>query len=380
MHTFDRITNIIQNKHTRNLLFLLFTAIIIFAVNGLLPTIEGNTHYTADAVEMSYGEYKQLKLENNSYALTFGAKKDIALYVVDYKKEHPDITLDKLSTIEPPDTFKVKVYTKYFFQHYFWYITTLTHILSAVLLFYTLFNYLVAKNKETCERYVNLEQEVISVSNNNLDPSSFEPWMIDVFNKQRKIAQHKSNIKYALSKLDVSTPYKIRMLAKKDPTDIHCVKYVNKRNDLLSQLDDEYINEIVVHKKVKHFKFIHPTFVTCGNNKIGNTIDDYSLIISDGKRISKDMISKIMMSTLTTVMFATLLTVTVVTAADKPWYWIVIDTLSTIAPLVMQIPAAYDYCNTYMEEQLIANLLSRRSIALLYLAYIKENNNEKNNT
>jgi hypothetical protein len=59
---------------------------------------------------------------------------------------------------------------------------------------------------------------------------------------------------------------------------------------------------------------------------------------------------------------------TIVTAADKPWYWIVIDILTTLAPLLLQIPMAYDYCNTYMEEHLITNLLNRRTIALLYLA------------
>ena len=71
-------------------------------------------------------------------------------------------------------------------------------------------------------------------------------------------------------------------------------------------------------------------------------------------------------------MFATLLTITVVTATEKPWYWILIDIITTLTPLVIQIPMAYDYCNNYMEEHLIPNLLSRRSIALLYLAYMQE--------
>jgi hypothetical protein len=80
-------------------------------------------------------------------------------------------------------------------------------------------------------------------------------------------------------------------------------------------------------------------------------------------------------------MFAMLLTMTIVTAADKPWYWIVIDILTTVAPLFIQIPMAYDYCNTYMEEHLITNLLSRRTIALLYLADMKKGaSNEKSIT
>ena len=68
---------------------------------------------------------------------------------------------------------------------------------------------------------------------------------------------------------------------------------------------------------------------------------------------------------------------TVVTAADKPWYWIVIDILATISPLIMQVPLAFDYCAQYMEEQLIPTLMSRKSIALLYLAYEKGEQNAK---
>jgi AAA+ ATPase superfamily predicted ATPase len=79
-----------------------------------------------------------------------------------------------------------------------------------------------------------------------------------------------------------------------------------------------------------------------------------------------------MLSMTLTVMFASLLTVTVAGVADKPWYWIVIDVLTKIAPLIMQVPAAYDYCNMYMEGHLITNLLNRRSIALSYLADIQK--------
>jgi hypothetical protein len=162
------------------------------------------------------------------------------------------------------------------------------------------------------------------------------------------------------------------MLAKKDPTDPKCRHYLHKREDLQAMLNGDYINDVVIHRSVKNFKYIHPSFVLCGVNHIGRTTDSYSLLQSDASRLSKDIMNKALMSMLITVMFATLLTMTIVTAADKPWYWILIDVLTTIAPLLIQIPMAYDYCNTYMEDHLITNLLSRRTIALLYLADMKK--------
>lgn len=362
-----KIQELITNRHTRSYVFLIITVIVIFAINSLLPTIEGKTHYTADAVSMTYAEYKELKSENINYNLTWKSEQEIEEYIKHYRQEHEDVI-----AIEPPDEFVVEVYTRYFFTHTFWYVTTLTRVVSAVLLFYSMFNYLLTKHRDTHKRYVDLETEMVTLANNDLDPSTFEPWMVDVFNKDRKIKQHISNVKYAISSLEHKTNYRTRLLATTDPTNEKCIKYVEAKADLESQLTDEYINDIVVHKPVDNFKYIHPTFVTCGVNRIGHTTDGYSLIESDAKYLSRDVIKRALMSMMITVMFATLLTVTVVTASGKPWYWIIIDVLTTMAPLLIQIPMAYDYCNVYMEEHLIVNLLNRKAIALLYLAYMKE--------
>ena len=54
MNQLDKIvkktTEIIADKHARSTFFLIFTAIVIFIINGLLPTIEGKAHYTADPI------------------------------------------------------------------------------------------------------------------------------------------------------------------------------------------------------------------------------------------------------------------------------------------------------------------------------------------
>lgn len=368
------VTNVVTDKHTRSVLFLIITALVIFVINGLLPTIEGKAHYTADPVTVTYGEFIKMQDQNPNYSLTWSSESAI----IEYRLQHLDEG-DYSAVI--PDDFVVSVYTKFFFQHSFWYISTITHTVSAIVLFYAVFNFLLTRHKDTHKRYVELNEEMIRLSNNSLDPSTFEPWMEYKFNQDRKIAQHVTNIKYKLGKLEQHTSYKIRLLARKDPTNMKCYIYVHKREDLQSRLDPKYIENVVVHKSVKNFKYIHPTFVTCGVNRIGHTTDSYSLIQSNSKRLSKDMFSKVIISTLLTVMFAMLLTITVVTAADKPWYWVIIDVLTTIAPLLLQIPLAYDYCNEYMDDHLITNLLNRRTIALLYLADMKKGvSYEKNST
>lgn len=369
-----KINNIVSNKHARSTFFLILTTVIIFVINGLLPTIEGRSHYTADPIIVTYKEYLEMKEENDSYALTWSSESAI----IEYKLKHTD---DNLHTVPVPDDFEVSVYTKYFFQHTFWYLTTITRVVSAVMLFYTVFNYTLTKYKDSYTKYLELSNEMTTLSNNALDPSTFEPWMNDSFNRNRKIAQHISNTKYKLGRLDQRTKYEIRKLAKEDPSNPKCARYIRKRNDLQSRLDTKYIEDVIVHRHVKHFKYIHTSFVTCGTNRLGRTTDSYSLIETDGKRLSVDILSKSVLSTILTILFAALLTVTVVGATDRQWYWVVLDVLITIVPLLLQIPLALDYCNYYMDDHLIANLITRRTIALLYLADMKKGNTyEKNNT
>ena len=359
------LTNVVTNKHTRSLIFLILTIIVIFAINALLPTIEGKSHYTADPITVTYQEYQEMKDKDSNYNLTWSSEESVKEFIQTH-------TVDGVLTTPVPNSMQVDVYTKFFFQHTFWYITTITKIISSILLFFSVFNYVLTIHKDKYKRYLDLYDEMTLLSNNSLDPSTFEPWMENNFNHDRKIKQHLDNVKYELSLLEQRTSYKIRMIAKKDPTDPRCRSYLHKKEDLQAMLDETYINEVVVHRRVRNFKYIHPSFVTCGVNKIGRTTDSYSLIQSDTSRLSRDMFVKALVSTALTVMFAVLLTVTIVTAADKPWYWVIIDILTTIAPLLIQIPMAYNYCNTYMEEHLITNLLNRRTIAFLYLADMKK--------
>lgn len=364
--------NIITNRQSRSVIMVFITVFVVFALNSLLPIIEGSTHYTADAVTMSYKEYKDKSEVDPNYRMTWVSVQRVETYIATYIKEHPDLTLDEQLLVEPPDGFKVEVYTKFFFQHVFWYMTTIVNLISALLIFYSIFNYLITKRKATYKKYLDLDQEIESLAQESLDPVTFEPWMVSSFNKPRKIKQHISNIKYKLDRLERKTPYKYKHPVKDSPYMDKHRRYMEKKQELQSFLDEAYIEEYVMDRDVKGFLYIYPTFVTSGYNMTGRTTDSFSRIRSNAQRLGRDSIKKVAISTLLTVMFATLLTITIINSTDKPWYWVVLNVITSITPLIIQIPMAFDYCDSYMDEQLITNLVARRTIAYLYLADMKE--------
>jgi len=383
--TVDDFSKVLTNKRSRSFFFLLLSFLIILGINSLLPTIQGASHFTADVVAMTYGEYETLKASNENYDLTWLTEQKIHLYKQDYIDEHPELTSIEKALIEVPSEFPVKVYTKFFYQYTFWYISTLTSLVSAVLLFYSLFNYLLTISKDKYKRYVELEEELEKMSRCNLDPVTFEPWMDNVFNLKRKIKQHRSNVKYKLDVLEQKTKYenkkrlkkyfrltneekkqqelsRLGELTKKETA------YLTKKERLQSYLEEDYIKEYVVNGSVKYFKYIHPMFVYTGTNTIGKTVDSYSLIKSDTQRLSNDAGVKILFSLSLTFIFAVLFTVTAIASVEQSVFWIIVNIIAKIAPLLMQIPLAINYNNTFMESQLLQNLSHRRSIGLTYLA------------
>lgn len=387
--------NILTNKQTRSTLFLVITFVIILAFNAVLPVIEGDAHYTVNAIEVTYAEYKEMKAENAHYRLAWASEQKIKLYIRDYIKAHPELTEEEKVLVEAPDALKVKVYTKFFYQYPFWYITTITSMGSSIMLYYSLFNFLITKAKDKYKEYVELKSRVDKLSKDHLDPATFEPWLENVFNRRRKIKQHINNVRYNLKRLETKTKYEVRkkfreyyelprgseesarVLAALGPLTRAERRYFRTKEQYLDMLDDTYINEYVVNGSVKYFKYIHPTFVQSGVNVQGRSVDSYSLIKSDAERILSDAGIKILLSVVTTVLFAILLTVTVIASYEQSAFWVVVNIISKIAPLVLQVPLAIDYANSYMETHLIPVLNCRRSIGLLYLADMYESNTLK---
>jgi hypothetical protein len=396
----DRTSAMFANKRLRSIFFLIFSFSLILTINSLLPVMEGESHYTARQVEVTYGEYKQMKAENENYRLTWLSEQNILKYVERYRDAHPELTLDELMSVVVPDTFAVDVYTRFFFQHLFWYTSTAISVGSAIILFYSFFNFMITREKEKHFKYLKLTDTLNDLVEENLDPVSFEPWMEDTFNPRRKIAQHRANVKYMLDRLERRTSYGIKrklrpyfdalrklektktadsetslvpystesILANLGPLTKREMRYVKMKERYLALLEDAYIEEYVLNGRVKYFKYVYPMFVYNGENSFGRTIDSYSLIKTDTKRISSDVLNKAFFLTVITLLFAVTLTITVISSYQQDPFWIAINVISKISPLIIQIPFAVDYSNNFMNTHLIGNLLSRRSIALLYLA------------
>lgn len=389
----NKTTAFISNKRIRNFVFLILSFVSILGINAILPAVEGDSHYTANAIDVTYGEYQDMLEENEHYRLTWASEQRILLYKVNYILDHPELTESEKMTVEVPSTFTVKVYTKFFFEHQFWYISTVTSIGSSLILFYSLFNYLINVLKEKHPKYLELEDELNKAVKQSLDPVSFEPWMEDTFNKRRKIQQHISNVRYKLDVLEHRTSYKRKkklrpyfnyLKEKEANTTVMTIyepdlgklswrdrRYIEKKERLLDMLSQEYIDNNVVGGKVKYFKYIYPGFVSNGENSIGKTTDNYSLLKTDAKQISSDAGSKVAISFITTILFAVLTTVTAIASYEQAPLWIIISIISKLAPLLFQCVLAVNYSNTFMDVHLIGNLISRRSIFLLYLADMK---------
>jgi hypothetical protein len=384
----ERTTNVLTNKKSRSIIFLLLSLLVVLGINGVLPVIEGQAQYTVGAVDTTYGEYLVMKEENSNYRITWYSEQAVNLYIANYVIAHPGTSPFE---VEIPDNFKVQVNTKFFFEYPFWYITTTISLGSAIILFYSLFNYLVTLSKEKYKKFVDLSKEVDQMTENHLDPVTFEPWIHDTFNRHRKIQQHKTNVKFDIESLERKANYQVRKKLKpyfdklrnhKEEASVILKqigklswkewRYLRKKERLLQLLEDDYIIEYVIDGRVKHFKYISPMFVYNGSDNEGVSVDSYSLIRSNERRIAKDAGSKVVWAVVNTFLFAILITVTAVSSYQQDPFWIVINAVSKIAPLLLQVPLAIDYSNVFMDTQLMTNLISRRAIGLLYLADLKK--------
>jgi hypothetical protein len=385
----DNIAMVLTNKRTRSLVFLVITFILILMANGLLPLISGQAHYTADIREVTYGEYLILKEQDQLVDLTYGAKLQILTYQELYKIQNPDLTAAEVISIEIPHNLKITVYTKFFFESAWWYFDTGMSLISAVFLFYALFNYMIIRSKDTRIEHVNGEHIIKQLNENYLDPDTFEPWIDDVFNKERKIKQHIRNTKYDLKQLEIDTPFYVRRRFKNHFKDVKEVpennllpvvyqpltkqerKYLDKKEEILSKLHEDYIREYVVDTNVLNFKSIKAGFVYSGVNHEGIGQDEYSSIQTDRQRVKGSIFSKILISLAVTLGFASVLTILAINVSQQAPLWIFLTILMKIVPLFLQFYFAIDYNNWFMENQLLPNLKFRENIAMLYLAEMR---------
>lgn len=369
------------------ILFIIFSVFIIFGLNALLPLLEGSSHYTVEAAKMPYSDYVIHKKSDDQYSLTWASEAAILRYKVAYAAEQGLSVTDAL-TIEVPDDMLVSVYTKYFFESAFWWVSTATSTFSAILLFFSVLNYCINKLRERDPKYLELLDAVNTMVRTALNPEKFEPWMQDVFNHNRKVRQHVQNIKYKLNTLENRTPFKY----KKNLVDYfkggeltvnldrRTEKYLRLKEALLYKISNEYITEYISSIRVKYFKTVDPVFIYNGV-RLKNAIiaDSYSTIKTDAEYLTYTGWKKAAVGVAFTFALATLVTLTVISSAEQSPIAVVVQALVKIAPLVMQIQYAKEHAKDYMQEQLIGNLLIRRSIGLYFLSNTKEATNVPQN-
>lgn len=393
------------SKRTQSMFWLIMTIFIIFSINAALPLMEAGTHYTTSAISMTYKEYKDLFEENQAYDMDWNSKMSVEIYKVLYQNTYTDLTPEEIVSIQPPDNFEVSVYTKYFFEDWFWYLSSFMSITSAVVLFYALFNYMITIEKSKRLEYINIENQVNQVNNQYIEPIFFEPWIDEDFNYKRKVSQHITNIKYEITVLQNGIK-SFWFWNRRKPTDIKIInkfktyfanygkesvdplapnlpviyvemskeekRYVDKMERLHEQLQPDFIKEHIMGINVKYFKYIKPGFIYSGENIDSPTTDQYSNIKTDGERITRDSGKKVLTAITMTLAFAIILTLVIVDANNKPLFWVIIGALAKMAPLILQIKFSIDYKNTFMDEQLIPNLKLRKSIQLQFLQHQKE--------
>lgn len=368
-------TTIIISKQTRNLFILIMSIIIITIISGILGAFKSGKFYkTYDYVEVNI-PYDEL-----DYSLPiFDAWDKDSKEVIKYETEW--IFDEDLGHSVPIVVKMYKGYnTKYFFQSSWFYAEALLNSVIVLMFYISLVNYLVSKRLDNDELYLTLEGELnqLIVVDNALPANSFEPF-IERWNLARKKKQHISNVKYKLARLEQSTPYKVRReFYKKDEEGNSLfiipereltkkeLKYVERKERLESYITKEYIEEHVEFEKVKHFKYIHASFVTTGNNNIIQSTDEYSSIKSHKEKQREDFGRKALIGMSISFAIASILSFTLF-RVEEGWIIILYNVFMNMLPLLIQIVLAIDYVNIIMKAQYIPVARYRLNIANLYL-------------
>lgn len=370
-------------------IILITSIIIILAINSLLPMLKAIEHYTVAPEEMTYKEYKDIKEENKRYDLTFKTK----TLIKEYKKtKKEELTSEEMLTLEPPEDMRVEVYTKFFFEDHFWYTENFVQVISAVILFYSIFQFFLLKETEENVEFRKAKKQVDDANEKSVEPDSLEEFLVNDFNRPRKIKQHINNIKNKIIKLENKTKTEIKISCKEEldwfkqiknteagkgvlpalieqPRSKKEIKYLKEMKKLLAELKEDYIEEYIDAKKVKHYKDVTSNFVYTGNSKTEKSIDGYSAIKTDSERLKKDSYKKIGLMILITLSFATVITLLAVDIENKTPFEIIVNAIMKITPLLLQIKFGLDYKDDFMQTQLISNMKQRHNIIVMFLKH-----------
>lgn len=368
-------TTLVKNQ-TFHFLTLIFATIIILVISGILGAFRsGKFEKTYDYVKVNQN-YQDIDYNSEVFKFWSKESKEVIEIRTELIYHEPSGTF-----IEIEYPFYKGYYSNYFWESSWFYVDTLTNSLIIMLFYITLTNFLISRNKAKNGEYLYLKDEIneIVLVKNEIPSSSFEPFM-EKWNYGRKVNQHISNVKFKLSKLESKTKYEIkkefyiieengdstfkipdRVLTPEEE------KYLKTKKELELLITEQYIKTNIRFSKVKHFKTIHPSFVTTGKNSIIESTDEYSSIKSDTNKRSEDFTKKGLFGLALSMVIASVLSFTLF-SAEEGWLLILYSIFIRLLPLVLQVVMSLMYINTHFEQQLIPTLKNRLNIINIYLS------------
>jgi hypothetical protein len=381
--------SVLVSETSRNGMVLVIAIIFVSIMSGILGAFKnGEFQKTYDFVQVEVA-LSEVNFEDEVFSQM---TKESRKFIYDKKIIMYDEEIGETYEILVP-WFK-GYYKSYFFDSSWFYLETMMNTIMVTIFYIALINFLIAKKKSKDAVYIKLTGEIndIVVEKNEVPSTTFEPFLDD-WNGERKKRQFKSNVKYKLSKLERKTSFKIKKIFQEKDKEgkVHFTyepdflkekfkwlsknlkkqkkakKYINKKMSLESFLTEDYIEENVLYEKVKHFRYIYPSFIYNGKNGVHKTTDEYSAITSDDNKKSKDLVKKIFLGLAATSAFATVLSFTLF-SADENWLVVVYTVILKLLPLVLQWILGVDYSNVYMSGQLIPTQKYRLSIINMYLS------------
>lgn len=362
-------------------LFLVISIVAILLINSLLPILKATSHYTTVPEEMTYQVYKEKKIKDKRLDLTLKTNLIIKDYKVAMEEEY-GLSPEDMLLLEPPGEMPVQVYTKFFFEDYFWYVENFVHVVSAVILFYSIFQFFLIKEMDENEIYLNLDRLVTKTNEEQVEPDLLDLYLANDFNRPRKIKQHLTNINNKLAKLENRTKPKTRAnVANKENIVLKRKerRYLRKKEKLERLKSKEYIEEFIDSIRVKHFKKVTTNFIYSGDNKLEKAVDSYSGIKTNRERLQKDGLRKVGLSVLITLSFASVITLLAVNVENQTALEVFINAVMKLTPLLLQIKLGIDYKTDFMNTQLMSNLRQRYNIIAMFLKHTSTNEYKEEN-
>lgn len=221
--------------------------------------------------------------------------------------------------------------------------------ITLILLFNTGINLFFDKNKDENTQLRKAVEEY--QQKNKLRDIDFDDWVNSVFNKSLKIEAYKIKMQKKLYRLTKHRHYNI-----------------DKKNEILKQLDPQYIEENIEYIRVKYKKVLPAAFSMSidGSTKSNDMHIFSNEMLNRGKKTVSNIISMVLISALTTALIFTNSEVIVINAVLQSILYILFGLWQMLQGIL--------YCPKMIQEEYMLPVQNRNKILDKYIEY--ENNIE----